>query len=139
LSIVKELVLLLNGNIQIQSDINQGTTFTVILPLNPEDKVEKITIKDEKSDEIIQQKTENNTTKISIQPEIINQLKNKKVLLIHKDILTAFDFVNILNSNKIEVYLATDEYEIDEIVNVQKIDTKLQYIENKWVITELNA
>ena len=61
------------------------------------------------------------------------------MLLIHKDILTAFDFVNILNSNKIEVYLATDEYEIDEIVNVQKIDTKLQYIENKWVITELNA
>jgi len=134
LSIVKELVLLLNGNIQIQSDINQGTTFTVILPLKLDEKIEKTIVKEVKSDEIIQEKNKNNINEITIEPEIINLLKNKKVLLIHKDILTAFDFVNILNSNKIEVYLATEQSEIEEIIKIQKIDSKLEYKENSWVI-----
>ena len=41
LSIVKKIVLLLNGKIDIQSDINQGTTFTVIIPLNENALIEK--------------------------------------------------------------------------------------------------
>ena len=138
LSIVKKIVLLLNGKIEIQSDINQGTTFTVIIPLNENALIEK-----KSSINILTNPNPSKEIKIpseilTINTLLIEQLQNKKVLLFHSDIRTAFDYINQLNTHKIEVFLATEENEIEEIIKAQKINTLLQCVNNEWFIKDLD-
>jgi signal transduction histidine kinase len=40
LSIVKQLVTLMNGEIKVNSTMDEGTTFIIILPMLPVDKLE---------------------------------------------------------------------------------------------------
>jgi signal transduction histidine kinase len=138
LSIVKKMVLLLKGKIQLQSYLNHGTTFTIILPLNETEILEEKKIIVNQTP-ISTQSNKNKTQEdyLILNANIIEQLHNKKVLLFYHDIRVAFEIINQLNSHKIEVYLATEENEIDEIISTQKINTLLQYVDNDWLIKEL--
>jgi len=102
LSIVKELVEMQRGKIQVESELGKGTVFTITLPLNKEILI------DEKSDEQI---TNNETVEIENNTTILRETKkqyNLPGILIVEDNLDLLNYLAANFEKKYKVYLAED-------------------------------
>ncbi len=95
LSIAKQLIELMGGTIEVESEVNQGTTFTVILPFEIDPEYEK------------EQKAEENI------PEV--HLEGKKILLAEDNDLNMEIAKFMLEKSKIRVTAAGNGQEAVEI------------------------
>lgn len=75
LAFTKELVKLNNGHINIESKLGSGSSFTVLLPLQNE----------EKNNEIVSYESDNTLFIDEQEPDTNDDLKNKKILLLVED------------------------------------------------------
>lgn len=140
LSIVKKMVLLMQGNIDLKSYLNQGSTFTILIPLQPNIPIQNknifsnLDLKTESENSLTAQ---NNTT--NIDDELIKKLSHYKILLLHNNAIEAYEWINLFNKNKIDVFWASQESEILEIINENPIDIILQLKNNQWEIQYLHT
>lgn len=133
LAICKELVILLNGKINVQSKPNIGSTFEVLIPKNRNLPIEQI------KENIINNNYENEQVKIIVENETSNYKEKEEIYILNNDPISFFNLIIELNKkyqvkqfSKIENILSIKE-EVKIIVDISKLnDNDIKNIEKLY-------
>jgi signal transduction histidine kinase len=127
LVVTQQLVQIHGGYLELESVIDQGSCFTIVLPLKPQGKIlEAIEIKAEEDLEISQElkKASNFQSSSSI---IINT--SRAILLVEDD---------LANSELIRIYLGRLGYRVTSVKNAQEMWTILPQIEPAVILMDVS-
>ncbi len=126
LSITKTIVDLMQGNIVVDSEIGEGTSFIISLPLEQDIKILTINEKKSLKNEDVNEKTQI----LSVLKEEFNidyfqdELRGKNILIVDDDSRNIFTLTSALESSGVEIYTAFNGQEALELLDDEgeKID-----------------
>ena len=121
LSITKELVSLLNGKIFVNSELNEGTTFVVIIPKGNETLINSDEVKEDSSDDSSDMNTINEIIGNDVQIEKEEEKSQKESVLILNDNPITFIIMIVELRKRYEVIQASNIDEFLKINSSEKI------------------
>lgn len=147
LSIVKALVTLLNGKIKVNSVLNQGTTFTVVIQLRLPQKnvsvseVENIpqtsfSLFEENQPHSISQSSSKEGIGVNLSDDILARSKNKHIIVYHYDVTMAFTVATLLEGQAAKIFIASEEEEKLAIITANHVDYLLIFTQGDWRLTQ---
>ncbi len=109
LSISKELAFMLGGEIHLESKVNQGSTFTIIIPITPDQASLNNEIVKTPSPKPIENKTILKGNIVEFIPDDRDHTLSKAlVLLIHPEKKKAVKLLNLIHKNDFQAIVASD-------------------------------
>ncbi|MBD2135975.1 response regulator [Sphaerospermopsis sp. FACHB-1094] len=127
LVVTQQLAQIHGGSLELESEVNKGSAFTIILPLKPTGKVlEAIEVKAEKDLELSQVTSNSSASQFSSHIPIS---ASREILLVEDD---------FANSELIRIYLSILSYQVTCVKNAQEMWMTLPQIQPAVILMDVN-